>query len=806
MVRTVLVLLLALFMVKALAQQVVQGRVVDAITQEPLAFVHVLAEGEREGATTDIDGRFVLRIMGASATVRFSYVGYAPHTEILEVGPPVVVRMQRATVELRAVEVLPGENPAHRIIQRVYAARKENDGLRNRPHRYTSYSKSVFTGDVDSALMRDPSRIAALDSNDREAVEFMQRQHLLLMESATRKSFIPPAAEKEDVLAMRVSGLKDPSLLALLASTKTFSIYAPQITFNERTYLGPIGPGSTDQYLFLLQDTLYQGRDSVFVISYRPKKGRKFEGLQGVLYVNTDGYALQNVIAEPVEREGGMNLKLQQQFEKVGGKAWFPVQLNTFMYFDGVQVNNWKLMGVSRTYLKDIELDVDIARKEVRGPELVMDRMAVRREDDFWAGLRSDTLDRKDLRTYHVIDSIGEAEKLDQKVKWLGALSTGKLPIGPFDLRLDQLMRYNKYENLRLGLGAVTNDKITRYAALGGYFAYGFGDERWKYGGDLTLKPRPGRELELKVYYANDVEESGGWSFMGQRRSFTSESYRWLYVDRMDRIERMGAELMVRAGGSLKLWLGTDLTDRLNVIGYQYAEPVADGVTLLTNRFRTGAVSLGARFAFRERVARFPDRQVGLGTRWPVLYVQAWQAVDGLWGGEYDLWRLMMQLEKTFRLRMVGDLTLRVVGGAAEESAPYPFLFNLRGSNDGRVPVATQFTFETMLPNEFAADRFVAVHLRHSFGNLLFKGKKFRPVPVVVANAAWGALAMPERHRGYTFSSAEDGYYEAGLQIDDLLKMNTTGFGVGAFYRMGPNALPSATDNLALKMTLGLSF
>jgi hypothetical protein len=102
MVRTVLVLLLALFMVKALAQQVVQGRVVDAITQEPLAFVHVLAEGEREGATTDIDGRFVLRLAGTQATVRFSYVGYAPHTEILEVGPPVVVRMQRATVELPA--------------------------------------------------------------------------------------------------------------------------------------------------------------------------------------------------------------------------------------------------------------------------------------------------------------------------------------------------------------------------------------------------------------------------------------------------------------------------------------------------------------------------------------------------------------------------------------------------------------------------------------------------------------------------------------------------------------------------------
>lgn len=125
-----------------------------------------------------------------------------------------------------------------------------------------------------------------------------------MIESATSKSFIPPAAEKEEVLAMRVSGLKDPSLLALAASTKTF-IYNASILLNEKNYVSPIGPSSTNQYFFLLQDTLYQGADSVFIISYEPRKGKKFDALRGVLYVNTDGYAVQNAIAEPVERSGG---------------------------------------------------------------------------------------------------------------------------------------------------------------------------------------------------------------------------------------------------------------------------------------------------------------------------------------------------------------------------------------------------------------------------------------------------------------------------------------------------------------------
>ena len=412
------------------AQYTITGRVLDERTNEALAFVNIIPADVREGVTTDIDGRFTIAVRTLPVTLRFSYVGYAAQALEVSEGGQLTVRLQRTAVVLREAEVRAGENPAHRIIARVYANRKENDGLRNRSHRYTSYSKTIFTAAVDSALLNDTARMAALDTSDKAAIDFTERQHLLLIESATRKSFIPPAAEKEEVLAMRVSGLKDPSLLAMAASTKTFSIYAPQIIINEKSYLGPIGPNSTDRYLFVLQDTLYQGRDTVFVISYQPRTGRKFDALKGFLWVHTDGYALQNVIAEPAETDGGTGLKLQQQFAKVLG-VWFPVQLNTFLYFDFIQVNDFKVMGIGRTYLKEIEVDVPIARKEVRGPELVMERMAVRRDEAFWAGLRTDTLAAKELRTYHTIDSISEAEGLEKKLKWLDRLTTGRVPIGP---------------------------------------------------------------------------------------------------------------------------------------------------------------------------------------------------------------------------------------------------------------------------------------------------------------------------------------------------------------------------------------
>ena len=802
--RALLLLVTCACAVRSFTQVQVRGRVVDERTLEPLAFVNITIAGSREGTMSDIDGRFSLLASALPVTLRFSYVGYSTLDRSIDDDGHTIVPMQRATIELREFTVQPGENPAHRIIKRVYANRKLNDSMRERAHRYTSYGKTVFTAAMDSAMLSDTARMAALDSSDKEAVDFFEKQHLLLIESATRKSFIPPAAEKEEVLAMRVSGLKDPSLLALAASTKTFSIYAPQIGINEKSYLSPIGPSTTDRYLFVLEDTLYQGSDSVFVISYQPKRGRKFDALKGVLWINTDGYAVQNVIAEPVERSGGTSLKLQQQFARTQG-VWFPRQLNTFMFFDFVQVNTFKLLGIGRIYLKEIEVDVPIERKEVRGPDLVMDKLAARRDEAFWNALRTDSLEGKELRTYHTIDSISEAEHIETKLKWFERLSTGRMPVGPIDIRLDRILRYNGYEGIRLGAGINTNDKLTRYASIGGYYAYGFVDQASKWGGELTLKPKPGIGPELKGYYEYDVMESGGVQFPWVKQGMTStESYRWFFVDRMDRVERFGAELSWRVNSSLRAWLSTERNERENLLGYQYAEPAGEGITLLSDRFLTGTLSLGFRFAWRERLVRLPDRQYALPSKWPVLHLSATQAVKGLWEGERELWRVDAMIEKTFRLRMLGELGVRVLGGMVDDTAPYPFLYDLRGSYSTKTPIGVSNTFETMRPNEFLADRYATVHLRHSFGNLLYEGKKFKPVPVIVLNAGWGALAHPERHRGYSFTPLTDGYYEAGLQIDNLLRMGFTGIGVGAFYRMGPNDLPGAMDNLAVKATIGL--
>jgi len=65
-------------------QQKVTGKVIDALTGEPLAGVNIVVEGTNVGVITDIDGNFSIDVPGPASALLFSYIGYT--TERVEVG------------------------------------------------------------------------------------------------------------------------------------------------------------------------------------------------------------------------------------------------------------------------------------------------------------------------------------------------------------------------------------------------------------------------------------------------------------------------------------------------------------------------------------------------------------------------------------------------------------------------------------------------------------------------------------------------------------------------------------------------
>ncbi|MBR4583681.1 MAG: carboxypeptidase-like regulatory domain-containing protein, partial [Bacteroidales bacterium] len=73
-----LLLLLAtlLFALPSFAQGKFAGRVTDAKTKEPLAFVNIIYNAKNQGTSTDLDGYFKIDDYSKIEFLRISYLGY----------------------------------------------------------------------------------------------------------------------------------------------------------------------------------------------------------------------------------------------------------------------------------------------------------------------------------------------------------------------------------------------------------------------------------------------------------------------------------------------------------------------------------------------------------------------------------------------------------------------------------------------------------------------------------------------------------------------------------------------------------
>jgi hypothetical protein len=776
-----------------------RGKVIDSLTLEPLAFVNILVNNGQYGGMSDIDGRFSFSGKLPFSTIRMSHVGYCP-LEATVTGSYMNIKMSPVQVELPEVMIVAGENPALRIIRNAVDNRKINNPTRIPHYTFTSYDKMIFTVNTDSLS-------ASLETDDPKDIklrEVIERQHLFMMESVSEHSFTAPDKSFDKIIATRVSGFKDPLFLFLISQLQSTSFYDETITIVNTRYINPISPNSWKHYYFALRDTLFlEGEpDTTFVISYKPRAGRNFDGLQGILYISSNGWSIRNVTAMPARQDEKMGVKIQQLYEFVDGKQWFPVQLNTEITFNTIDLNGARPVGIGKSYRRNIDLEGKPEKSAPLNISAELMPYASIREEEFWKNYRVDTLSERELNTYHIIDSLGRANRFDEKMKGLGALLTGRLPIGYLELDINRLFRYSKYEGFYAGLGLSTSDKVSRFFKIGGYWGYGFGDQRAKYGGDLQLKLHPYGNLMLDLSYAYDLSESAGTVFFDDVPGFLSAiHFRDFYVNFMDRGEKTSANLTFRMLQYVKAGIGISIETKESCFDYGFREQF-DGLAVLTDKHRFGKLTAGIKFAWGERFIRDRFSQVSTGTKYPELWLQYTRGQEGLFDGQFSFNRIDLKVNATANFRFAGKTTLWLTGDLVDGDVPMSELINGRGGAGSGFSLFAPFSFTTMKPGEFINDRLAALFITHSFEKLLFRTEKFTPQPSLVFNAGFGSLRNPEMHHFPELKTMEKGYFEGGLLIDNLLSSPISSIGAGVFYRLGDYAYHRAGKNFFFRLSI----
>ncbi len=769
----------------------------DAISAEGIPFVKVTSPS-LSPQLTDIDGAFVVADSTHEAKITLKSYGYRDTTFLLSEVVDFTVQLSPIMQDVQEVVVHAGENPAHRIIQAAIDNRKQNDPLRNNSFEYESYSKFIF--DVDREVL-DTMTFDKEDSSMLRMMAFFDQQHLFLLESASKRTFIPPAKDKEEIIAYKVSGFKNPIFSTFANEMQSFSFYDEAIQILGKEYVNPIAPGGTKRYLFILEDTLVVNSDTTFTIFYRPRKGSNYDGLTGRIYINTDGFAVEKVSASPYDQTG-FQVQIVQEYIRINAHKWFPHKLSTNVAFpETVSVNGVSMVGKGNTYVRNVILDPENVKKtKFNNISVTTTEDAGETDQATWERLREYEITNRETKTYEVIDSISKAEKLEQKFDLLTSALNGKIPLGKkINLDILQLINYDQYEGLRLGAGLETSKRLMKHVTLGGYAAYGFKDKGFKYGGFSTFHLNRKHGIDLKFRFSDDVVERGGFDFSDDGFNLNSPSLmRHFFIQMMDKQRIAETSFSWNVLANLRLKLTGNYQRVVQTRNYLYQTN-----TGIIDHFDQAEVGAELVWNIREKVMMLGSTRVSKGTKWPKIQLKVVNGISGIADSKFNYTRASIAVRQDVRIRAFGTFVWSIRGD--QLSGNTPLLYAYRGNGTGKNwNLSVPETFETMEPSRFFHTRQAALYTRLNIQPFKTKAKWNEPAISLHHAIGYGEFSGKENH-SFAFQSADKGYFEGGVIMNGLIVSGFTQVGLGIFYRYGTYADSDWKRNLFPKISIGFN-
>ncbi len=760
--------------------------VADDETTEPIPFAKVIPDVGNP-SLADLEGKFLVQATTTKVTLKFN--GYDDTTFVVsELPDSAIILMRLSAQQLDPVKVTPGINPAHRIMRNAIANRRKNHPVKHDAFRYKSYSKFLF--DID------PEFVASIAEDTKDSTliqikELTDSMHLFLMESVSERYFQPPLRDQEKVIAYKISGLSDPRFSTFAKGLQSFSFYDNQFEVLGRQYVNPLAYGGLNRYLFSIQDTTLNASDTTFTIYFRPKKGKKFDGIEGYLYINTNQFAIEKVIAEPYQDTTGLSIRIVQEYEFIQNKRWFPKRLNT-----EIDLSNLlsvaaseedsdepmpKIIGSGYTNVEEVTFDPEKVKWAESSVSLFTDENANELSEQEWNEHRRSPITDKERTTYSTIDSLAKEANIDRFIQIMDVVAEGKIPLGYVNLDLRRLYRYNLYEKHRLGLGLETSQKLMKPLTVGGYFAYGTQDKEWKYGGFMHFHLWRKKRMRLELSYQQDVMERGGNQFKAMQGAWLDpEVYRNLFIRSMDR-QRL-AEVAFRM--DLRANLSVRLSQNYQQLNFTDKYLYTDGNGEIWKQVDAAVSTIDLEWNPFAKYQIFGNRKLVKEANFPKVRVKVARGWKGMYESSLDFWRFNASL--THKVKIARILTLDWKVNASRTIGDVPLFFTHVGDGT-RVNwnISTPGSFETMPSGYFYTTQQLSAFVRLKFK--AFRTKASWNEPQISLHHGWGIGIFEGSylHNQWT-RSFDKGYGEAGIILDGILVRQFSGFGLGAFYNYSP--------------------
>ncbi|WP_288983970.1 DUF5686 family protein [uncultured Flavobacterium sp.] len=803
------------------AQTKIKGQIIDFDNAVPIAFASVTYN--KTIITADWEGKFSLEIKDSKLPIKVNYKGY--YEKIVYASSTTSQLTIKLITDLndKKAEVF-SEIEVNNIVKKVIENRKNNDPVKVlSSFQYKNYEYLQVTANPDSIsskidtiykkrFLRKP--LMKLDSTNYKFKKVVEKHHLYQTEKVNLIQYSNKKS-KETILATRMAGFEQPLYEYLGLKLVSYSVYENPFEILEIPVQNPISNYGRRLYSYKLIDTVsIQGRKA-FRIYFQPKK-LNANRLRGLLYIDTETYAISKAYYRIY---GVVNINATYTFNYLKEhNIWFP-EKRSFKVLKGNNYEDLNILGGTIKFtssLEDIEsknatdqaylhiestpYDIEINQPvTITKPNVKIEvpQSSLKKPAEYWNAFAKDTLDKRKLRTYTSIDSLSLSEKIEHKVFLGKKIINGYFPVSIIDVDLRSIVKYNNFEGFRLGLGGVTNDKLSQKYKVAFYGAYGLKDEEIKFGITPSYLVHKNSETWVSASYSDDISEIAQTNFATDSRRFK------IYDPRPINISTFYNNKMSSVFVESKV---LPKTTSYFAISQSQVKPLFD-YTFVNNGvsytdYNITMVQLGFQWNPFSNYMQTPMGKIEMEKRHPKFSIQYTQTIPDVLDNDFEFSKIDFKTYYELPYLSGQKSTILLQTGIAFGDVPITHLYSIVPNNLNRDAILQRITFagknsfETMYFNEFFSNKYASLQLKHTF-NKIRLGYKINPEFTIVTRMAIGSNNKNNQHLGITYKTMQDGFFESGVECNKLFK----GFGLVAFYRYGPNQLANFEDNIAIKVS-----
>lgn len=826
--KNLLSALLFLLTVVLSAQTKVSGIVIDN-TNQPVPYANVVFKGSNIGIVTNEDGRFYIESDKTYNTLVVSFMGFetkeVPLTKAVSYDFKITLSDGN---KLKEVVVYSGKtskknNPALDILRKIWERKRKNGLYMFDQYQMEKYEKVEFDmNTIDSAFMKNKIF---------KGMEFIFKQ--VDTSKVTGKTYLPifinealsnvygdnvQKKVKEILKANRNSGFStNQQIIAFIKDLYSdYNIYDNYLTFFDKGFTSPLSRTGIDVYNYVLTDSAYIDKKWCYNIVFYPRRKNELT-FKGDFWVNDTTFAIKN-INMAVTKSANINwvkdIYIEQEFDVLNDSVFLLTK--DYMMSDFALNKREKskgLYGKRTTFFRNHEFNKPKPRDFYKEEVNYVDNTVYLKDDQFWEENRFEKLSKDEKGVYKMLDTLKTVPKFKRLYNLVSILGSGYIEFDKINFDYGPIFStvgYNEVEGIRLRAGGRTYFGPNDPWRLQVYGAYGFDDNKFKYGVSGKWMIDKKSRIILSGGNRRDVEQIGasltttndvlGRSFASSSLFSTGNNGKLTNIN----LSTFGLEIEPIKN----LTFGTQFSYRT----LESASPTFS-LDYYTDATRTTTQSKVKQFEASVQVDYTPRRKtIGYGVERSIvdnpytrIFVNYAAGYKGVADSDFDYQRLQLYFKQPLLIGPIGRSNFIVELGKTYGTVPLGLMSIVPGNQ-------TYFTIENTFSNlnfyEFVADQYATFQWEHNF-----QGKIFARVPllrklnwreIVSVKGVYGNVSDANKAinaSGLIYNAPTDGYWEYSAGVGNIFKVFRIDFSWRGSYLDMPDA-----QKFAIKGSFGFYF